>query len=122
LYLPPMEKVEANGLTFYVFEAQGRSHLDLATVDHFNLPDEMQARRRISSGRWGTESISLFPGSAEEECSGDPGGVCRARAGSEQTRHFLEVAAASLLALKQGRGLRGEGHCAWRRDDGDALG
>jgi len=42
LYLPPMEKVEANGLTFYVFEAQSRSHLDLATVDHFNLPDEMQ--------------------------------------------------------------------------------
>jgi hypothetical protein len=41
-YLTPMEKVEANGLTFYVFEAQGRMQLDLATVDHFNLPDEMQ--------------------------------------------------------------------------------
>jgi hypothetical protein len=41
-YLLPMEKVEANGLTFYVFEAQGRMQLDLATVDHFNLPDEMQ--------------------------------------------------------------------------------
>jgi len=41
-YLMPMEKVEANGLTFYVFEAQGRMQLDLATVDHFNLPDEMQ--------------------------------------------------------------------------------
>jgi hypothetical protein len=40
-YLPPMEKVETNGLTFYVFEAQGRTQLDLATVDHFNLPDEM---------------------------------------------------------------------------------
>jgi hypothetical protein len=42
LYLTPMEKVEANGLTFYVFEAQGGMQLDLATVDHFNLPDEMQ--------------------------------------------------------------------------------
>jgi hypothetical protein len=41
-YLAPMEKVEANGLTFYVFEAQGRRELDLATVDHFNLPDELQ--------------------------------------------------------------------------------
>jgi hypothetical protein len=41
-YQTPMEKVEANGLTFYVFEAQGRTQLDLATVDHFNLPDEMQ--------------------------------------------------------------------------------
>src|SRR5713101_7788470 len=42
LYLAPTEKVEANGLTFYVFEAQSRSQLDLATVDHFNLPDETQ--------------------------------------------------------------------------------
>lgn len=41
-YLTPMEKVEANGLAFYVFEAQGRMQLDLATVNHFNLPDEMQ--------------------------------------------------------------------------------
>src|SRR6266403_2482739 len=41
-YLAPMEKAEANGLTFYVFEAQGRRELDLATVDHFNLPDELQ--------------------------------------------------------------------------------
>jgi hypothetical protein len=41
-YLMPMEKVEANGLTFYVFEAQGTRQLDLGTVDHFNLPDEMQ--------------------------------------------------------------------------------
>jgi hypothetical protein len=41
-YLAPMEKVEANGLTFYVFEAQGRRELDLATADHFNLPDELQ--------------------------------------------------------------------------------
>src|SRR6266851_6828477 len=28
-YLTPMEKVEVNGLTFYVFEAQGRMQLDL---------------------------------------------------------------------------------------------
>jgi hypothetical protein len=41
-YLTPMEKVEANGLTFYVFEAQGLTPLDLATVNHFNLPDDMQ--------------------------------------------------------------------------------
>ena len=34
--------VEASELTFYVFEAQGRMWLDRATVDHFDLPDEMQ--------------------------------------------------------------------------------
>lgn len=41
-YLSPMEKVEVNGLTFYVFEAQGSSRLDLRAVNHFNLPDDMQ--------------------------------------------------------------------------------
>ncbi len=41
--------MEANGLTFYVFEAQGRMQLDLATVNH--LPTKCRARKRISSGR-----------------------------------------------------------------------
>ena len=37
-----MEKVEENGLTFYRFEAQGRMQLDLETVNHFYLTDELQ--------------------------------------------------------------------------------
>ena len=58
-YLTPMEKVEANGLTFYVFEAQGRMPLDLATVNHFNLPDEMQGAQ--ADFFWAVGAPSPFP-------------------------------------------------------------
>src|SRR5712692_4889 len=58
-YLTPMEKVEANGLTFYVFEAQGRMQLDLATVDHFNLPDETQGTQ--PDFFWAVGAPSPFP-------------------------------------------------------------
>ena len=58
-YLAPMEKVEANGLTFYVFEAQGRMQLDLATVNHFNLPDEMQGAQ--VDFFWAVGAPSPFP-------------------------------------------------------------
>ncbi len=58
-YLTPMEKLEANGLTFYVFEAQGRMQLDLATVDHFNLPDEMQGAQ--ADFFWAVGAPSPFP-------------------------------------------------------------
>jgi hypothetical protein len=58
-YLTPMEKVEANGLTFYVFEAQGRIQLDLATVNHFNLPDEMQGAQ--ADFFWAVGAPSPFP-------------------------------------------------------------
>ncbi len=58
-YLAPMEKVEANGLTFYAFEAQGRMQLDLATVDHFNLPDEAQGAQ--PDFFWAVGTPSPFP-------------------------------------------------------------
>ena len=58
-YLTPMEKVEVNGLTFYVFEAQGRMQLDLATVDHFNLPDEIQGAQ--VDFFWAVGAPSPFP-------------------------------------------------------------
>jgi hypothetical protein len=58
-YLTPMEKVEANGLTFYVFEAQGRMRLDLATVYDFNLPDEMQGAQ--ADFFWAVGAPSPFP-------------------------------------------------------------
>ncbi len=58
-YLTPMEKVEANGLTFYVFEAQGRKQLDLPTVNHFNLPDEMQGAQ--ADFFWAVGAPSPFP-------------------------------------------------------------
>ena len=59
LYLAPMERVEANGLTFYVFEAQGRRQLDLATVDRFNLPDETQGAQ--PDFFWAVGAPSPFP-------------------------------------------------------------
>ncbi len=58
-YLSPMEKVEANGLTFYVLEAQGRMQLDLATVNHFNLPDEMQGAQ--ADFFWAVGAPTPFP-------------------------------------------------------------
>jgi len=58
-YLTPMEKVEVNGLTFYVFEAQGRMRLDLATVDHFNLPDAMQGAQ--ADFFWAVGAPTPFP-------------------------------------------------------------
>jgi len=61
-YLTPMERVEANGLTFYAFEAQGRMQLDLATVDHFNLPDEMQGAQSDFFWAVGARSLFLFSG------------------------------------------------------------
>jgi hypothetical protein len=58
-YMTPMEKVETNGLTFYVFEAQGRMQLDLATVNHFNLPDEMQGAQ--ADFFWAVGAPNPFP-------------------------------------------------------------
>ena len=58
-YLTPMEKVEANGLTFYVFEAQGRMQLDLPAVNHFNLPDELQGAQ--ADFFWAVGAPSPFP-------------------------------------------------------------
>ena len=58
-YLTPMEKVEANGLTFYVFEAQGRTQVDMTAVDHFNLPDEMQGAQ--ADFFWAVGAPSPFP-------------------------------------------------------------
>jgi hypothetical protein len=44
-YLPPMEVVEANGLTFYVFEAQGQHQLEQADLDRYGLPNSLHGAR-----------------------------------------------------------------------------
>ena len=41
-YLPSVEQVETNGLTFFVYEAQGLEQLTLETVRQFNLPEDLQ--------------------------------------------------------------------------------
>jgi len=42
-----------------VFEAQGRIPLDLATVNHFNLPDEMQGTQ--ADFFWAVARRARFP-------------------------------------------------------------
>jgi hypothetical protein len=42
LYLLPMDQEEFNGLTYYIFEAQGRREISLAATNRFNLPDSLQ--------------------------------------------------------------------------------
>jgi hypothetical protein len=64
-YLTPMEKVEANGLTFYVFEAQGRTQVDMTAVNQFNLPDEMQGAQ--ADFFWAVGAPSPFPFSRDPQ-------------------------------------------------------
>jgi hypothetical protein len=59
LYLPPMVTEEFNGLTFYLFEAQGRRQISLATTDRFNLPDSLQGAQ--PDFLWAIGAPSPFP-------------------------------------------------------------
>jgi hypothetical protein len=58
-YFPAMEKLESNGLTFYVFEAQGMARLELPTVNHFNLPYDLQGAQ--TDYFWAVGAPSPFP-------------------------------------------------------------
>jgi hypothetical protein len=58
-YFPPMEKLESNGLTFYVFEAQGQTQLDQRTLDYFNFPDDLQGVQ--TDYFWAVGAASPFP-------------------------------------------------------------
>lgn len=64
-YLLPMEKLEANGLTFYVFEAQGQTQLDLAAVNYFNLPDDLQDAQ--TDFFWAVGAPTPFPFSLDPQ-------------------------------------------------------
>jgi hypothetical protein len=59
LYVLPMTTEEFNGLTFYVFEAQGRRLISLATTDRFNLPDSLQGAQ--PDFLWAIGAPSPFP-------------------------------------------------------------
>ncbi|MCI0627890.1 MAG: hypothetical protein L0387_40610, partial [Acidobacteria bacterium] len=41
-YRPPVEQLELNGMTYFVFEASAESQLELATVQRFGLGDDLQ--------------------------------------------------------------------------------
>jgi hypothetical protein len=58
-YFPPMEKLESNGMTFYVFEAQGQTQFDLRTLDYFNFPDNLQGTQ--TDYFWAVGAQSPFP-------------------------------------------------------------
>ena len=58
-YLPTVEQVETNGLTFFVYEAQGFEQLTLETARHFNLPEDLQGQQLDFF--WAVGSPSPFP-------------------------------------------------------------
>ena len=58
-YLPSVEQVETNGLTFFVYEAQGLEQLTLETVRQFNLPEDLQGAQ--VDFFWAIGAPSPFP-------------------------------------------------------------
>jgi hypothetical protein len=58
-YLPSVEQVETNGLTFFVYEAQGLEQLTLETTRHFNLPEDLQGAQ--VGFFWAIGAPSPFP-------------------------------------------------------------
>ena len=82
--------MEASGLTFYVFEAQGRMWLDLATVDHCNLPDEMQGAQ--ADFFWAVGASSPFPFIRDPQRKpADPGCLCRMGLGPDEHDIFVRL-------------------------------
>ena len=58
-YLPSVEQVETNGLTFFVYEAQGLEQLTLETVRQFDLPEDLRGAQ--VDFFWAVGSPSPFP-------------------------------------------------------------
>ncbi len=58
-YLPSVEQVETNGLTFFVYEAQGLEQLTLETVRQFNLPEDLRGAQ--VDFFWAIGAPSPFP-------------------------------------------------------------
>ena len=58
-YLPTVEQVETNGLTFFVYEAQGLEQLTLETTRQFNLPEDLQGAQ--VDFFWAIGAPSPFP-------------------------------------------------------------
>lgn len=58
-YLLTVEQVETNGLTFFVYEAQGLEQLTLETAREFNLPEDLQGAQLDFF--WAIGAPSPFP-------------------------------------------------------------
>jgi len=63
-YLPSVEQVEINGLTFFVYEAQGLEQLTLETARQFNLPEDLQGTQ--VDFFWAIGAPSPFPFMVDE--------------------------------------------------------
>jgi hypothetical protein len=59
LYLLPMDQREINGITFFIFEAQGTRGISLETTNRFNLPDSLQGTE--PDFLWAVGAPSPFP-------------------------------------------------------------
>jgi hypothetical protein len=58
-YFAPMEQVEFNDQTFYVFEAQGQTQLTADTASHFDLPETLQGAQ--ADYFWAVGAPTPFP-------------------------------------------------------------
>jgi hypothetical protein len=59
LYQLPMDQREINGMTFFIFEAQGTRGISLETTNRFNLPDSLQGTE--PDFLWAIGAPSPFP-------------------------------------------------------------
>jgi hypothetical protein len=57
--MPPMEQLEANGMTFYVFEAQGERFVEQADVDKYRLSGQYRGAK--AHFFWAVGAPSPFP-------------------------------------------------------------
>lgn len=58
-YIPPTERLELDGKTFFIFEAQGQSYVDQPELDFFNLPNDKQGARAYLF--WAVGADTPFP-------------------------------------------------------------
>jgi len=59
LVLPPMEQVDVNGLTFFVFEAQGQLPIERGELDKYNLPEDLRGGKAYFY--WAMGAPTPFP-------------------------------------------------------------
>lgn len=58
-YVPPTERVEIDGKTFFIYEAQGQRYVDRPQLEAFSLPDDWQGARAFLF--WAVGADTPFP-------------------------------------------------------------
>ncbi len=67
--VPPMEQLEAGGMTFYIFEAQGQRFVEQQEIEKFRLPQHLLGAE--AHFFWAIGARSPFPFAAEPARSGE---------------------------------------------------